>query len=1052
MSFHPVFQPDSAFLIMRPHRVLCLVLASASLAAGLRTAGATSPHTSTATMQRVDIEEIRSLFERRCVSCHGPKRARGGLRIDTRAAIELGGNSGLPALVPWDAGASEILARVTTDDVELRMPLDQDPLADREIEALRQWIEEGAPWPQEDAAVTAPESEHWAYQPWRKPTVPELQGTPASVAPIDRFVRARLVDTNLEPAPEADRTTLLRRLSFDLIGLPPTPADVEYFLADDRPDAYERLVERLLASPHFGERWARHWLDLARYADSDGGAFDNERVVWPYRDWIIDAFNADMPFDCFTIAQLAGDLMLGATRADHVATGFHRNTTITEEDGVDDEEFRIEAVKNRVETTGTVWMGTTMNCAQCHDHKYDPISTRDYYRMFALFNNTEDCGRLQGPYMSLPEDEEAAELARIDARITELKRTLITPTAELREAQYGWEQEIAASEFAWTLLDPLRVSSNNGVELVPQKNASVLATGPSPDVATYHVSAATDMRRITAVRLEVLCDPEPNGSEPERTSYGGFVLTGFSVTASPLDGHVEGKPAPRTFSRATASYEQDLKFSKGPIEDAIDGDRGTGWGVFPEVGRAHEAVFDFAEPIDFENGTLLNVELEQGIGNRHTIGLFRLSLTSESRPPRARPTLSDELDTIRRKPLAARTAAESAALETHFLSLAPPLEPIRKEIERLEACRPEPARTLVMRERPRPRGTRILLGGDFLRHGAPVDPGAPAILTAKFNGNEPQIDNRLDFARWLVSPENALTARVTVNRFWQQLFGRGLVESSNDFGTRGTPPSHPDLLEWLARSFVDDGWSVKSLLKRIVLSQTYRQSSHTDAEKIARDPRNVRLARQERLRLDAEVIRDSALVASGLLSREVGGAPVKPPLTPGGNLGRATPKKWSVSIGSQRFRRSLYTWHWRTSPYPFYATFDAPTATIPCSRRQRTNTPLQALMMANDPMMIEIAAGLGRRVLEEGGAADDERIERAFRWCYSREPHEHERNILTGFLDKQREGFDGNPDDAARLLDAVYERNPEETSPGEAATWIAFARVLLNLDAFVIRD
>ena len=1000
----------------------------------------------------MDVEEVRSLFERRCLSCHGPKRARGGLRLDTRTAIALGGNSGLPALVPGDTEASELFARVTTDDFELRMPLDQDALTDREIQTLRRWIEEGAPWPEEEIHDTVPESDHWAYQPWHKPAVPELPGAPASLSPIDRFVRARLAGADLEPAPEADRTTLIRRLSFDLIGLPPTPAEVERYLADERPDAYERLVERLLSSPHFGERWARHWLDLARYADSDGGAFDNERVVWPFRDWTIDAFNADMPFDAFTVAQLAGDLMPAATRADHVATGFHRNTTITEEDGVDDEEFRIEVVKNRVETTGTVWMGTTMNCAQCHDHKYDPISTRDYYRMFALFNNTEDGGRKQGPYMSLPEDEEAAELARIGARIAELKKTLITPTAELREAQYQWEQEILASGVTWTPLEPSYVSSSHGVELVPREDASILATGTDPDVATYTVSATTDMRRITAVRLEVLREPEQDGSESERTSYGSFVLTDFSVTATPRDGSGEGEATPRTFSRVSASYEQDLKFSKGPVADAIDGDPGTGWGVFPEVGRDHEAVFVFSEPIDLEGGTVLSFELEQEIGNRHTIGLFRLSLTAAPSPPPARPTLSAELDSILLKPIVARTGAESAALETHFLSLAPQLEPIRDEIEHLEASRPEPARTLVMRERAEPRGTRILLGGDFLRRGALVQPGAPAILTAKLTDNEPQIDNRLDFALWLIAPENALTARVTANRFWQQLFGRGLVETSNDFGTRGIPPSHPDLLEWLASSFVDDGWSVKSLLRRIVHSKTYRQSSQADEEKIARDPRNVWLARQERLRLDAEVIRDSALVASGLLSREVGGAPVKPPLTPGGNLGRATPKKWSVSEGSQRFRRSLYTWHWRTSPYPFYATFDAPTATVACSRRQRTNTPFQALMMANDPMMVEIAAGLGRRVLKECGEADDNRIDRAFRWCYSREPQEHERNILSGFLDKQRKAFGENPQDAARLLDAAHGSTPQDASPDEVATWIAFARVLLNLDAFVIRD
>ncbi len=1039
---------------MRPLSVLCLVLAGWFLAAG--PAPGTPTQDAKADEHDHENDHVRHLLEAHCISCHGPKRARSGLRLDSRQAIAQGGNSGLPLVVPGNASASELYARVLSDDPDLRMPLDRDPLPAHEIAHLKRWIEDGAEWPVDEGTTSKPasiqQSDHWAYRPWRDTAPPSVANTEH---PIDRFVRARLQREGFAPAPEADRVTLLRRLSFDLTGLPPTTEELERFLNDDAPEAYVNLVDRLLASPSFGERWARHWLDLARYADSDGAAFDNERSVWPYRDWVIDAFNRDLPFDRFTIAQLAGDLLPDATREDRVATGFHRNTMITEEDGADDEEFRIEAVKNRVETTGTVWLGTTLNCAQCHDHKYDPISARDYYRMFAIFNNTEDRGRSQEPYLDLPTPEESLELERVQSQINALKSQLNTPTKELQAAQYAWERELAVSNEVWTVIEPLRASSNKGVQLTIQEDGSILAGGPSPDVATYAVSATTELEAITAVLLEVLPDESLPGNGPGRTYYGGFVLTDFTVTATAIDDRVDIAPEPTRIARATASYEQDVRISKGPIVNAIDNDRGTGWGIYPETGRKHEAVFVFEEPITYSNGTLLNFELEQGIGNEHTLGRFRLSLTTAAKPPRARPTLTPELDAIRQKPVEARTEAESAPLEAHFLSFAPELDPLREEIERLMEARPHPTRTLVMKERPQPRRTNILLRGDFLKRGARVTPGAPGIMTSAFHAEGPRnpIANRLDFARWLVSPENALTARVTVNRFWQQLFGRGIVESSNDFGTRGIAPSHPELLEWLAKSFVDEDWSVKALLRRIVLSQTYRQSSAADQGRDARDPYNTLLARQVRLRLEAEAIRDAALAVSGLLTDQIGGAPVHPPLTKGGNLGRATPKKWLVSEGTDRFRRSLYTWSWRTSPFPFYATFDAPPATVPCSLRQRTNTPLQALMMANDPMMLEIACGLGQRILAEADS-DSQRLTSAFLLCFSREPTAREHGLLLDFVAKQRTGFQVAPEAATMLANAAQgsANGDSQTDDTEVATWTAVARVLLNLDAFVIRD
>jgi hypothetical protein len=899
-------------------------------------------------------------------------------------------------------------------------------------------------------------SDHWAYQPWRSVTPP---ATDHARHPIDSFIQARLQREGLEHVLPADRVTLIRRLSFDLLGLPPTPKEVDRFVFDTKPGAYRRLVDRLLASPHFGERWGRHWLDLARYSDSDGAGFDNERSIWPYRDWVVDAFNRDLPFDRFTILQLAGDLVPGASRKNRVATGFHRNTMITEEDGVDDEEFRIEAVKNRVETTGTVWMGSTLNCVQCHDHKYDPFTSRDYYRMFAFFNNTEDRGRSQEPYLPLPTREEGAELGRISKEVAQLCKKLHTVTPALREAQLRWEKDLSESEEAWRVVVPLCTSSNKGVELKVLEDASILATGPSPDVATYAVSAKTELTGITGVRLEVLPDKSLPRNGPGRTSYGNFVLTGFTVTATALDGQLAtAEPEPRKMAKATASYEQANRVSNGPIAHANDNDRGTGWGIYPQVGRRHEAVFVLAEPIDFDNGTLLNFELEQGIGNEHTLGRFRLSVTTTPTPPRARPSLTPELEEIRLKPAAERSTEEKEPLEAHFLSLATELDPVREEIDRLQALRPTPVKTLVMKERKKPRPTHVLLRGNFLERGARVSAGVPALLASTF-GEDSGGASRLDFARWLVSPQNALTARVTVNRFWQQLFGRGIVETSNDFGTRGTSPSHPDLLEWLARTFVDDGWSMKSFLRLLVTSQTYRQSSDASSELDERDPHNILLARQTRLRLEAEAIRDSALTVSGLLARNRGGPPVNPPLTQGGNLGRTTTKKWSVSEGPDRFRRSLYTSSWRSSPFPFYATFDAPPATIPCSQRQQANTPLQALMMANDPMMLELAAGLGQRILRAGGDDDWERLDSAFLWCFSRVPEPRERALLQGFLDRQRVSFQQAPESAALMTAVAYvppdahtKDEPVEIEKHEAAAWSALARVLLNLDEFINRD
>jgi hypothetical protein len=668
--------------------------------------------------------------------------------------------------------------------------------------------------------------------------LPRIADPEWSAHPVDAFIRARLHHEGLVPSPEADRATLLRRLSLDLIGLPPTPAEVERFLADDRPGAYERQVDRLLASPHFGERWARPWLDLARYADSNGYSIDAPRTIWKYRDWVIGALNRDLRFDQFLTDQLAGDLRPNATLDQVVATGFHRNTPINQEGGIDPEQFRVEAVVDRVNTTATVFLGLTVGCAQCHDHKYDPISQREYYRLFAFFNSA---------------DEPDIELAASDEK--DLREAVRREIAAFHRRLQSDHPEIAAKERAWE---------------------STLA--------------------------------------PE--------------------------------------FKQALP---------------------PELKDAFDRALDRRTPGQWQ-------------------GLTELFLAQSSDYP-----------------------AEHAAIAA------------------LRAREPKFVSTMVVRERKEPRPTFVHLGGDFTRKGDPVEPGVPEVLPPlRATGRA----DRLALARWLADPGHPLTARVTVNRLWQAYFGKGLVETENDFGTQGTPPSHPELLDWLATEFIARGWSLKAMHRLIVTSKTYRQSSRTRPDLEHVDPTNRLLARQSRLRLDAEMIRDAALAASGLFSPKVGGPGVYPP-QPDGVLALGQVKRaWVASTGPDRYRRGLYTFFWRATPYPALTVFDAPNAVQACTRRPRSNTPLQALTLLNDQAYHECAEALADRVLRDASPNDPARIEHAFRLCLGRPPSERESQTLLTMLDAERSDLG-----SGALREAI-----------DRAAWTAAARVVLNLDEFITRE
>jgi mono/diheme cytochrome c family protein len=809
--------------------------------------------------------DIKPIFAAHCTTCHGPTKPKADLRLDLYERIKRGGNSG-PAITPGKSGSSLIIQAVmgTNPDVA-KMPPKGERLSAGQVALIKRWIDEGARGPaREEASARAGGSTHWSFQPIKRPPLPAVKNAAWPRSAIDYFVLARLEKEGIAPSPEADQVTLIRRLTLDLTGLPPTVAEVDAFLKDTSPQAYENLVDRLLDSPHYGEHQARLWLDMARYADSNGFTIDAPRSIWKYRDWVIHAFNRDLPFDEFTIEQLAGDLLPKPTTDQLVATGFHRNTMINQEGGIDPEQFRIESVIDRVNTTGGVWLGLTVGCCQCHDHKFDPMTQREYYQLFAFFNNCDE------PTLEIlsPADESRRKQVREALAAVEGQLKHLDPTSA--DAIEKWERG---------LTDETR-------HAVPKKIADIFLVAPAGR----------------------------NGKQ------------------------------------------------KKALDDAY---------------RKNDLT-------------------------RHVVG----GLTS---------------------PLAAAFHAEAYAARAELVMA-------RAELTKKE---PTAITTMVVRERKVPRETHLLLGGDFTRPGVKVNPGLPAVLPAKR-----QAKTRLDFAKWLVDPANPLTARVAVNRWWGEFFGLGLVETENDFGTQGTPPSHPELLDYLASEFVARGWSVKALHKLIGMSATYRQSSKTrpDLEKV--DARNRLLARQSRIRVNAELVRDVCLAASGLLSEKVGGPSVFPPQPDGVYKFTQIDKGWKPSPGDDRYRRGMYTYFWRSAPHPQLVTFDAPDASVTCTRRSRSNTPLQALTLLNDAGFYEYAQALGGRIVREEPGDDAAKLRHAFRLCLAREPSERELSRLASFLARQRSDFAARPDEAKAISPAAPERAP----------WVTVARVLLNLDEFITRE
>jgi len=998
--------------------------------------------------------DVAPLLERSCHRCHGPKKHQGGLALHDRGRAMAGGDSG-PIIVPGDSAGSRLVHVVARTDPDSPMPPEGsgDPLTAEEVGVLRAWIDAGAAWGDSPATAAADAGpDHWSFIPPKAPPIPDAARPGWARNPIDRFVLARLDAEGLEPSAEADRRTLIRRLSLDLVGLPPAPEEVDAFLADDRPDAYERLVDRLLASPRYGELWARHWLDRARYADTNGYEKDRERSIWPYRDWVVRALNRDMPFDRFTVEQIAGDLLPDPTPDQLAATGFHRNTMVNEEGGIDVEEFRFAAVVDRVATTGSTWLGLTIQCAQCHTHKYDPITQREYYQVFAFLNNADE------PEIELPDPEVAARRDAIEARALAMEAALADAyppegPGSLASKVAAWEGSLKPSR--WSVIPPARVVSRKNATMTVLPDGSVLASGDKANNDVYEVDLEVDAAGVTAIRLEVLPDPSLPEGGPGRAplfQVGDFLLTEVEAAARP-----EGSDGPHRAVKIARATE-DFAAEGRSAALAIDGVTDTGWSVNGGVGRPHAAVFELAEDLGDGRPVELRLTLHQEFIHQTTIGRFRLSVATEPRPVSASGVPADIEEILLATP-SSRTEEQSRALTAYYLSVAPETAEARKPIAAIRASKPKFATTMVFRERDpeHARTTRIHKRGEFLKPAEPVEPGVPAVLHDLPPGAPA---NRLTFARWLVAPENPLVGRVAMNQAWQAFFGRGLVSTPEDFGVQGERPSHPELLDWLATEFPRRGWSLKAMHRLIVTSATYRQDGRATPEQVARDPRNVLLARGPRFRVSAETIRDAALAAAGLLDARVGGPSVKPPQPEGATLLSYGQEAWKPSVGADRYRRGLYTFLKRTAPFAAFATMDAPSPDVACMRRERSNTPLQALAMLNDVVFVEAARALARRVVREAESPSPEaRLDRAYLLVLGRPPREDERARVLAYHDAQLARFRDGSLDAAQVAGAKAEpppspllAAPEGVDLPELAAWTAVSRVLLNLDEAVTKE
>ena len=1037
----------------------------------LAVAGTLSLTTVTAAERVQFNRDIRPIFSDTCFACHGPdeNKIKGGLRLDSLEAARKGGKSGEPAITPGHPEKSEVMKRLLTDDADDHMPPAEfhKVLSKDQIALVERWIKEGAEY-----------QGHWAFQIPVKPSVPAI---PAGGNAIDAFLANGLAAKGLKPNGEAPKATLLRRAALDLTGLPPSDADLQAFLADDSADAWSKALDRLLASPHYGENMAMQWLDFARYADSNGFQSDTQRTMWPYRDWVIKAFNDNKPFDAFTVEQLAGDLLPNPTRDQIVATAFHRNHRLNGEGGRIVEEWFAENVIDRIETTGSTWMGLTMNCCRCHDHKYDPISQKEFYQFFAYFNSNDETGVLGDfggagstrrggntpPVLALPTEEQQKQIDATSAALAAAEAALkAIPTSQPELLAKWLERQRAAFSkegVAWHPLSDEKVTAKENAEFKRLDDGSWLVSGGTANKETYVVEAPLAAGLLTAVRLEALPDDSLPGKSLGRAFNGNFVLSGFEVRLRAADGKTTTLP----LVKAEADYDQTgwsiaklapAPMTKGKAKKA-DNNK-AGWAIggnMPENRVPRKAIFSFA-PTTVPAGAKLVVVMRHDSVSQHSIGRFRLNVSGQD--PKLLSLKADPAaEAARRllaKPAEKLTAADKKALEKLFADS--PEHPRYAALAKVaaaktafESANSAPVTVMVMKELPKPRDAFVLLRGEYDKIGPKVERALFRALPPMPAG-EP--NNRLGFARWLTSGTHPLTGRIWVNRAWERFFGIGIVKTSENFGSQAEWPSNPELLDWLAVEFVDRKWDMKAMYKLIMMSSAYRRSAAVTPEMLEKDPDNRLLARGPRFRLPAEVIRDQALWTAGLLVDKQGGPSVKPYMPEAvwdetsvyGDM-----RNYKADMGEGLWRRSLYTIWKRTAAPPTMLLFDSAGREVCTVKRSRSNTPMQALSLLNEVTFVEAARKLAEQALRQPGDLDA-KLAWTFRKVVRRDATSAELAVLRKGLEKRLSTYAADPSLAPKLLAQGVSPAATDLDRNQLAAWTTTANILLNLDETVTRE
>lgn len=983
--------------------------------------------------------DVRPILSDNCFFCHGPDKNKreADLRLDDGSGFT-GTGSHAAVVTPKSPDKSDLWKRITTTDPHEKMPPASagKTLSERDVAILRKWIEQGAEY-----------QGHWAFIPPQRPAVPEVAASASLRNVIDRFIATRLQAAGLKPNAAADRVTLIRRLSFDLTGLPPKPEEVDAFVADTAPDAVEKLVDRLLQSPHYGERMAVYWLDLVRFADTAGYHSDNPRDIAPYRDYVIESFNSNQAFDKFTIEQLAGDLLPNPTITQKVASGYNRLLQTTEEGGAQAKEYIAKYSADRVRNVASVWLGGTMMCSECHDHKFDPYSTRDFYSLAAFFADVQETaiGRRE-PGMSVPTPEDEARLKDFDTQITAAREKLQAAVDALVASGNDWEDTLRA-QTEWVPLPSPQTKVEGESQLRLQDDGSFRSEGKVAAKESYVLTFDTPLRQLTGLRLEALADDTLPAKGPGTAPNGNFVLTEFKVATVDKS----GKETPVKLKQAVADHSQD-SFA---IAGAIDGKNNTGWAMLPQIGQSHEAIFEAEKPwAEEEAGAKFVVRLEfNSQYPQHNIGRFRLTATRSPNP--APSWVTPALRTILALAPADRTKEQRTELHNYLRDQSPLFVEPRTIVQKLQDQKQQFANSLprtLITNAGAPRMVRVLPRGNWMDDSGDImEPAIPAFL-GKLDVKDRRA-NRLDLAHWVASAENPLTARVMMNRLWKLFFGVGLSKTVEDLGSQGEWPTHPELLDWLAVEFRDSGWNVQHMIKLMVLSHTYQQSSVQTPEARAVDPFNRLLSAQNRFRLDAEFLRDNTLSIAGMLSPRIGGESDYP-YQPDGywdylNFPRRT---WPTDKGERLYRRGMYT-HWQRSfLHPPMLIFDAPSREECVADRPRSNTPQQALALLNEPASVEAARVFATRIIKDGGADDAAKLTWAYRRAVSRAPTEAERTILLNLLQKHRAAYQSDRTAAETLLKSAGESPlPADADLPEVAAWMSIARTLLNLHETITR-